>query len=95
MQAIEKVHFFRRLEEVSKAIGAASQNKNPPCYCHQLGQKKEPVPIFWGGVSTYCSQMGFLWHGTFQKPAPKLLHSYLGTVGWKVHGTFQATLAAF
>ena len=46
-------------------------------------------------LSTYGHQMGLMSHGTFQKSAPKFLLGYPGTVGSKVHRTFQAILVAF
>ena len=50
---------------------------------------------FSGNLSTYGHQMGLVSHGTFQKSAPKFLPSYPGTVGRKVHRTFQAIFVAF
>ena len=46
-------------------------------------------------LCTYGHQMRLISHGTFQKSAPKFLPSYPGTVGWKVHRTFQAILVWF
>ena len=46
-------------------------------------------------LSTYGHQMRLVSHGTFQKPAPKFLLGYPGTVGRKVHRTFLAMLLAF
>ena len=50
---------------------------------------------FFETLSTCGPQMGLVFHGRFRKSAPAFLPSYLGTVAWKVHRTFQVILVAF